>query len=395
MKKIMVLGATLTQIPLLKKAKELGYHTIVASIDGNYPGFNYADEICYVDISKPEEVLIKAQQLKIDGIATCCMDTPVRALGYTCERMNLVGLTENAALLCNNKWLMKQAFEKYGVNTAKCKKISSLEEMKNALECLSLPVIVKAVDLQASRGVYVAHTKEEAFAGFEKAMKDTHQDFCIVEEFIVGEEFGAQAFVYNNEVLFVLPHGDYTFYTNTALPIGHFAPLNLSKETLSLAEEQAKKAIKAVGLNNCAVNIDMIYKDGKVYMIELTGRAGATNLCELVSVYYGINYYEMITLMAMGKDPRVVFDKKATSVTPNGSKFIYSDKSGILKEIINHNSDDDDVVEYELYVKKGDYVNKFADGKDRLGHVIIKSTSTSECLNKIDAFCKNIEIVLE
>lgn len=43
-------------------------------------------------------------------------------------------------------------------------------------------------------------------------MKLTKRSYCIVEEFIEGWEFGAQAFVYNNEVLFVMPHGDRKYY---------------------------------------------------------------------------------------------------------------------------------------------------------------------------------------
>jgi len=396
MKKIMILGATLTQIPLIKKSKELGYNAIVASIDGNYPAFDYADEICYVDITDPEAVLEKAKELKIEGIATCCMDTPVRALGYVCEKMGLKGLSSRSASLCNNKLLMKQAFMDNGVNTARYLKIESEEELENSFNTLEFPLIIKAVDLQASRGIYVAHTPAEARNGYIKAMQLTHQKFCIIEEFIVGEEFGAQAFVYHGEVLFVLPHGDYTFYTNAAMPVGHFAPLELPREVITLAEEQAKKAIKAVGLDNCAVNIDMIYKEGKVYMIELTGRAGATNLCELVGIYYGVDYYKMISMMAMGEDPNNIFNNRASFTTPVASKFVMSNKTGVLKEIIDNNDmQNENICEYVIHVKKGESINKFADGKDRIGYIIVKGKSTPECLQSIDKFLENIEIVLE
>ena len=39
MKKIMILGAGIYQVPLIKTAKKLGLYTIVVSIPGNYPGF--------------------------------------------------------------------------------------------------------------------------------------------------------------------------------------------------------------------------------------------------------------------------------------------------------------------------------------------------------------------
>ena len=395
MKKLMILGATLTQIPLIETAKKLGMYTIAASIPGNYPAFDYADEVCYVDITDVNAVYEKAKELKIDGIVTCCMDLPVRAVGYVAEKMGLPGLRERSALLCNDKSLMKEAFMKYEVQTPKYVRIATKEELIKAFDILEFPLIIKAVDLQASRGIYVAKDKQEALEGFENAMSLTKQDFCIVEEFVEGDEFGAQAFVYNGEVLFVLPHGDYTYYTHAAMPIGHFAPLNLPDEIIKSAEIEAKKAIKAVGLDNCAVNIDMIYRNGKVYMIELTGRAGATNLCELVGMYYGINYYEMIAKTAIGEDPRGAFASRNAKTTPCASKYIISLQSGILKEIQNLNKETSDLCEYKVFVNKGDRINKFTDGRDRIGHIIFKGETIESCLKALDNYCDNIKIVLE
>ena len=47
MKKIMILGAGIYQVPLIKTAKKLGLYTIVVSIPGNYPGFELADKVYY------------------------------------------------------------------------------------------------------------------------------------------------------------------------------------------------------------------------------------------------------------------------------------------------------------------------------------------------------------
>lgn len=49
-----------------------------------------------------------------------------------------------------------------------------------------------------------------------------------------------------------------------------------------------------MGLNNCAINADFILKDDKTYVLELGGRSGATCLAELVSIYYGYDYYEKL-----------------------------------------------------------------------------------------------------
>ena len=40
---ILILGAGIYQVPLIKKAQELGLRAVITSIPGNYPGFAAAD----------------------------------------------------------------------------------------------------------------------------------------------------------------------------------------------------------------------------------------------------------------------------------------------------------------------------------------------------------------
>lgn len=119
----------------------------------------------------------------------------------------------------------------------------------------------------------------------------------------------------NGEVKFILPHGDYVFHGDTGVPVGHFAPYLLSDEIIADAREQLALAVKAMGLNNCAINADFILKDGKTYVLELGGRSGATCLAELVSIYYGYDYYEKLILAALGEP--VDFPKE--HAVPNAS----------------------------------------------------------------------------
>ena len=65
MKKILILGAGIYQVPLIKTAKKLGIYTIVASIPGNYPGFELADKVYYCPAPNKNEQAIKAYWEKI------------------------------------------------------------------------------------------------------------------------------------------------------------------------------------------------------------------------------------------------------------------------------------------------------------------------------------------
>lgn len=171
-KRLLILGAGRGQIGLYKAAKDMGLTTIAGTMpDNNPPCIMLADEVCYMNIANPEDVLEKAKRLDIDGVATCCLDTGISALGKVCDSLGLVGLTEKAAIKCNDKSKMKKAFMEYGVSSAKYFEISSEDELSKALEEIKLPVIVKATDLQGSNGIYISKTREAAFEGFREAMK--------------------------------------------------------------------------------------------------------------------------------------------------------------------------------------------------------------------------------
>lgn len=396
-KRLLVLGAGRGQIGLYKAAKEMGITTIAGTMpDNNPPGIPLADEVCFMNIADPDEVAKKAGKLKLDGVATCCLDTGISALGKTCDSLGLTGLPEKAAIMCNDKSKMKKAFMEHGVSTAQYFEISSEEELKNALDKIKLPVIIKATDLQGSNGIYIAKTEKDAYDGFHAAMKLTKRSYCIVEEFIEGWEFGAQAFVYNNEVLFVMPHGDETYMSHTAVPVGHYVPLDCDENIHEQTEEAVKNAIEALGLNNCAVNVDLILRDNKVYVIELTGRVGANCLPELVEINFGIEYYKMIAAMAVGENPLEYWGKRNSKTTAGLARMILStEESGTLEDIKYTGEMDEDILEITFFKKTGDQIRKFVFSADCIGQIIVKGSRLDECREKINKIMSNIEIKLK
>lgn len=388
MKKIMILGAGIYQVPLIKTAKEMGLYTIVCSIDGNYPGFKHADKVYHVNTTDKEAVLKIAIEENIDGIVTTGTDVAVVTIGYVCDQMNLTGLTYDSGKLVSDKSLMKKAFMKHGVSTARFFEVSSKEELAKALEVLTFPLIIKAVDLSGSRGIYVVENKEIASELFDKVMEATKKDYCIIEEFIEGEEFGAQAFVFDGELKFVLPHGDYVFMGDTGVPVGHFAPYNMSDDIIQQAIDVTEKAAKALKVNNAAMNCDYILRDGKVYVIEIGARAGATCLVELVSLYYGMNFYEQIIRAAMNDNPD--FSRTTQNeLVPNASMLMYSNESGIIEIQENHNEmKNDDIIDISFDYNIGDEIHAFQNGTHRIGQIIVKGKSLEAC-EKLLKECEN------
>lgn len=389
-KTLLVQGAGRSNLGLVKTAKQLGVKVAITGMGGDYPCTPLADVNCYANIADPDAVLKVAVEQNVDGVIICCSDTGLRAVGRCNDVLHLSGITENAAVISSNKYLMKEALLRNHVRTARYFKVADEVDLRKAVVEIGFPVIIKATDLQGSRGIEIVRDEQHLLSSFHDVMEATRQPYCIVEEFLEGSEYGAQSFVYNGAVLFVLPHGDETMMCKTAVPVGHYMPYEMNSQLYEDTCRQVKDAIDALGLNNCAVNIDLIEKDGKAYIIELTGRVGANCLPELVGNYFGINYYEMILRTALGESPMPVFQRRKKACATL-ARMVRSAESGIVSSISVPTYDD---VEVHMFIHEGSEVRAFTNSNDAVGEVIVKSDTLNTCEELINVVMKNIKIGL-
>lgn len=396
MRKIMVVGAGRGQVGLIKAAKDLGYSTAVVSIPGNYPGFELADEVFHIDIKDPEAVAEKAKEIGIDGIVTACMDAGLSAVGQTCDEMGLCGISRKVAEISANKLLMKDKFIEEGVQTAAYVKVSNKDSLVKETDKLNMPLITKAVDLGGSRGINVVLEEDELADCFRRTMEATSKDYCIVEEYIDGYECSATAMMADGEILFVLPTGDVRYGENEEFPIGHYVPFESDGDIDRQIVEQVALAAKAIGLDNCAVNADLMIKDGKVYIIELTGRLGANCIPELTSTYYGVDIHKVIVETAVGNFESVrELVKDMTDKIPCLGQMIISETDGLLESMELPDSSEENIVQIWPFVKAGEQIHKYANPKDCLGQIVVKGKSVEECRTAMDKVMKKISTVLK
>lgn len=382
----------------------------MVSVPGNYPGFAFGDKICYEDTRDYEKILEIARAENIDGIVTTGTDVAVVTIGKVCDALGLPGLSFEAGKVATDKMLMKQNYEKHGVRTARYRRISLEEDSKEngaaegnkdfqiikrleqELAGLQFPLIFKAVDTSGSRGIVKAENSSKFAEAYQRVRENTRKDYFIVEEFLEGEEFGAQSFVSQGKIQFILPHGDYVFQGDTGVPIGHWVPYELEQSVIEDAKEQLQKAVIAMGLDNCALNADFILSGGKPYVLEIGGRAGATCLAELVSLYYGYNYYEKIIQAALG----LPVDFASQEANPNVGMLLRSEKTGSIRKIVNKNDrEDKQIVEIQFDYQAGDQVQAFRVGPHRIGHVVVKADTLEEARAKMKEALGKIEIEVE
>lgn len=392
MKTLMILGAGVMQAPLIRKARGMGVRTVVVGSKGNYPGLAFADKAVFQDFMDADAVERIAREEKTDGIFTCGLDMPVPTMATVASRLGLPGISHEAGQLVTDKEKMKAFFLGHGIRSARYQLVGSEAEAETAFREIGGAAMFKAIDGQGSRGIIKVDRLEDVGPAFAYVRGATRRDKFIVEEYLAGTEFGAQAFVLDGKVQFVLPHGDYVFHGDTGVPLGHYVPY---EEGTSLAEESRdllQKFVTASGLGTCAVNADFMLAKGHVHVLEIGARCGATMLAETVSLFYGFDYYEQMIHAALGEPAD--FSPRPGGM-PNATMTLTSDRDGILKRMVDLNPPDSDIVEIHFDRKPGEAVHRFKLGIDRIGHVIVKGKTLAEAQALLKKTMANIRVDLE
>ncbi|MBQ6401036.1 MAG: ATP-grasp domain-containing protein [Firmicutes bacterium] len=396
MKKVMILGAGRGQVGLYNAAKRLGYETIAVSIDGDWPGFALADRIYYLNLYDTEGIAALAEEIGADGVVTACLEIGLPALGAACDRNHLPGISYETALISTDKLLMKEALMKGGVRTARFRRAAAEEDLEDIKKELDFPLITKAVDLSGTRGIHIAFEEKDLLPCFRKTMEATGKDYCVIEEYLEGYECSATSLIANGKVAFVLPTGDLRYGENDEVPIGHYLPYEDSEDILQQIEEEVTKAIYAIGLDNCAVNVDIMICRGKAYILELTGRIGANAMPELTSIYYGFDIHEMIVETAVGNfDMAENFAERKIPRTACIGEMILSEKEGTIRCLSIDEPDPEHVEQVWMFVSEGSEIRKFTNPKDCIGQIVVKGDDLEQCRRIADETVAGIHIELE
>ena len=374
-KKLLILGAGVYQVPLILKAKEMGLYTIAASYAGPYPGLAIADETWEIDTTDYRALLSKAKEAGIHGVCTTGTDVSVISVGYLCRELGLCGIPFRAASLATNKASMNEA------------------EALDAFHRLEPPVIVKAVDSSGSRGINRAETEEDLFLALKKARSVTHRDYVLVEDFITAHEIGVDGLVSGGKVQLLLPHDKFTHTTgSTTLPEGHCFPYSSSEKLRQSISREVEMAIEALGLDNCAFNSDVLVTDEKAYILEMGGRAGATCIPELISIYTGLDYYGCLIRCALGETVHIL--PETVQSTPCMARLLFSTVDGRITSIdeaaLQRLSDKGARISLDYRI--GDEVPAVQNGTSRIGQVILRTSDPREMKQMMSAVRHTIKI---
>jgi carbamoyl-phosphate synthase large subunit len=301
MAKILILGASSDNIPLIKKCKSLGDYVIVADYNSESPGFEIANKKYLVSIIDDEGLLDIAKKENLDGILTIS-DLPTKTLSYLCNELKLIGPNIKPSTFSKNKFLLRKALNENYFNTPNFYLINKKLDLEKVD---TFPVVMKPVDSVASRGVKKINSKEELLKNYEYSNNFSASNQVIVESFIEGKEFSVEALTQNKktDIIAITEKTIAKSNSNSFVEEKHVLPADISEKYKDRIEKTVISILDKLGFDNTATHTELkLTNEGEIYIIEIASRLGGDFIAsDLIPLATGINMFENIRNIAIGK----------------------------------------------------------------------------------------------
>lgn len=302
-KNIAIIGASYLQLPLIEKAKEMGYVTHVFAWAANDVGEKAADFFYPISITEKEKILEICKEKNVCGICSIASDLAVITVNYIAEKMNLVGNSLESTLKSTNKHFMRNAFE---INGDPSPKSILVDENTNLnLLKLSYPIIVKPTDRSGSRGIYKLESGNELEKAVKQSMKEGFEKKVLIEEFAEGQEYSVEYISYQGKHYFLALTQKFTTGAPNFIETRHLEPAPIEDEMLEKIKNIISHALDSLEIKNGASHSEIkISKDGNIKIIEIGARMGGDCIgSELVRYSTGYDFVKMVIQVACGLEP--------------------------------------------------------------------------------------------
>ena len=398
-KKLLLLGGSHAEIPLIKAAQELGWFVITTGNNRDGLGHPYADKTVFADFSDKEAMLELARNEGVHAVCSGCNDFALLSTVYVCEKLGLPGHDSYATSIeIHHKDKYRSLAQRLEIPTPLAKVVRNDQEFENALVNLAFPIIVKPVDLTGGKGIHRASNVDEARIAFKDAIGRTREDHVVVEEFVQGTNHGFSAMLVNGKVAFAFADNE-QYFVNKYLVSGANTPSTTSASGISKLRYYSELIAKELDLVDGILHIQYIEKaDGTPVIIEICRRSPGDLYIKFVKYATGIDYSKYIIMAETGEDISSISDAPIQGYWLR--HCVMSDReagengcSGVVHDVTFAPEVQDNIVEKFLWYNVGEKITDKLTYK--AGIVFFKFDSFAEMVNKTGRMTELVKIVVE
>lgn len=392
----MVVAGGEWQVPLIHKAKGMGFFVINTNLYPDSPGFMCSDVGIVSDVLDKETNLECAKQYEVHAVISDQSDIAINTVAYVSQELGLPSIGLKTAELFTNKFKMREFCSQHGFLTPSYALCQSLQDVLDFSQKNDYPFVIKPPANQSSRGVSKVSKPEELQSAYELALQNSRDQTVLVEGFIDGQELTVDGIKLNNGDHYCLatsikrPCKDNLMVANRLW----FSNFNSEINYHSLHEIH-NDLISKMQLTFGLTHAEYKHKDGKFYLIEVAARGGGTRLSsDIVPLMSGIDTNKLLISMALGEkvsNLEPIFSKKECALD------FFEFEPGLVSTIkgVDQIESMEGILGFGLNIREGDTIHPASDDRSRHGYVIAHSDNKQSLTSLLKKIRQTIKITYE
>lgn len=392
MRKILMLGGAYSQIPAIKRARELGYYVITCDYLPANPGHAFGDEYAEISTTDKEAVLQFAREKGIDGIIAYASDPSAATAAYVSNELKLPGASYESVRILSEKDLFRQFQKDNGFWAPDFVAVSSLLELDTAVAQIKYPCMVKPVDSSGSKGVCRIENPDVLYQAVENAFHFSRCKRVIIEQCIDSpyNQLHGDGIVLNGKLQFVAL-GEQRF--KNSAPIGTSFPARLEDTLMEKVYEEVTRVVERSGFQCGGINVEArVTSENEIYVIEIGPRTGGNYVPQIMNLATGEDEVIAVLQIAMGEQCLI---KPAGHVNCCLQYIIGSDVSGPFKEVFFDEYIREKVIDLYIHKHRGELVGEYENSSGVVGVALLKFNDPQEMEKDIKNIKKHIKVLVE
>lgn len=305
-KTLLVMDRTALAACAVTRAKEMGIKTVVANFykTEDSPSKQVADVAIDIDISDIDAMVALVKQYHIDGIFVGWTDSHLPFYAEICEKAGLpcCGTLEQFGTLSNDKSKFKALCEKYGVPSVPEYKID-IRFLRDDLDKIKYPVIVKPTDGSGSRGVKCCQNEEELKEHYSFLYHSEKNKNIICEEYIgTQKEIFLNYIIQNGECSLTATYMSFNSKNEDGSKgpaILHIYPSSYTKAYRDTVEPLVIEMFQGFGLKNAFISLQGFVTDRGFLFHETGLRMGGGQSYVFTQAINGISSLDLMIEYAL------------------------------------------------------------------------------------------------
>ena len=383
MRKVLLLPGAKWQVKLAERLKPLGMSLTVIDPHPTAPCVSLADQYFQCDLRNQQDILDFCSHEKFDAVLSDECDIAMPLVAQIGAKLGLPALSVGDAMVYTDKYLMRQKCREAGVDCPDFRLCESVEEAVDFFRRLNGPMIIKPVDSNASRGVYLIKSEEDIRPKFDLTLAYSRgRHALLAEEYVCGREFTVDGLKTRSGhmTLAISEKRHYDHNPNVA------SELLFTNANDRFDYEQLKKVndrfVDATTLEFGLTHAEYKFSKGRFYQIEIAARGGGTMISSVIAPFMsGIDNYAYLIDCAMGTPTNkdLVNQYGANRRAAILKFFDVTGNGGRVKRIVG-----------EDYLKANPCIKEFRFGFN-VGEILRKATSDSDRAGFYIACCESRE----